>query len=145
MKYKQYYQLFTEIFDNKAASPVTVVAFSFLVLLFLYLSFNGPTLSQKNMASLFLALDDQTRMFEGEVIEGMTILDALNASVRAGEIKLRYAVNGKNETNIMELNGYLNHFPNERLAIYLNAQAVNFRDINKIIIKAGDKIKITFE
>lgn len=106
-----------------------------------------PKIGNKE-AALLLAFENEGkgRMFQGEVIEGMTILDALITSSEAGEIKLRYVMEeNKNKITIMELNGYYASLSPGHLAFYLNSRKVGTEEIHSVLIKPGDKITVKLE
>lgn len=95
-------------------------------------------------AVLLIDFDDIKRMFKGEIIDKMTVLDALNASVATGNIKLRYIVDNKNNTSVTEIN---NHTANEnkKFAFYINGKNINTADLNKIFVYPRDEIIIKLE
>jgi len=95
-------------------------------------------------ATLMIDFDNMRRAFKGEVAEKMTILDALNASVTAGQIKLTYAVDSDNNTSVVEVDGH-STVPNKNFSFYLNDDKVNIEDINKTHINPGDQITIRLE
>lgn len=100
--------------------------------------------SEGGSATLLVDFDNTKRMFEGEVIENMTILDVLNASVAAGKLKLIYVVDGRNNTTVTEIN---DHTVNEgqSFSFYRNDKKVSTGDINKTYVYPGDKITIKIE
>lgn len=108
------------------------------------LTFNMP--QTKQQATLVLALENgkQTRMFQGEVVEGMTVFQALVASSMAGDIKLEYSFDSQNRVIINRLNGYSREDGKE-LVFYLNDSKINAGGISRIIIKGGDIVKIQAE
>ena len=83
-------------------------------------------------------------MFQGEVIKNMTVLQALVASSRAGQIKLEYSIDPENHVVIDSLNGYA-RARDERLTFYLNGLQVSMSDISSTFIMAGDKIEVRLE
>ena len=100
---------------------------------------------QRQEATLLIAFDDESqRMFQGEVVEGMTVFQALVASSRAGQIKFKYSLDSKSSVVIEELNGYTKT-QDKKLVFYLNNSRVNTRNINSTYIKGGDKIEIRYE
>jgi len=98
----------------------------------------------KNEAALFIDFDNMKKVFAGEVIDGMTVLDALNAAVAVGQIKLIYYVDSGNNTKITEIN---DHVANEdvQFTFYVNSRKVNSNELNKTHVKQGDKITIRLE
>lgn len=97
-----------------------------------------------NEAVLFIELDSMQRTFSGEVIEEMTVLDALNASVIAGQIKLVYYVDGGNNTRVAEINDHSVNDGDE-FVFYVNSKKADPSELNKIRIRPGDKITIRSE
>lgn len=100
---------------------------------------------ENGLATLAVNFDTMTRHFEGEVVEDMTILDALNLALAAGEIKLNYVLDDKNETWIMEINDHLNQIGGNSFVFYLNDKQIDSKDLNKIKLKARDKVVIKYE
>lgn len=100
------------------------------------------SLEIKGQATLILALEDnqQPRIFEGEIVQGMTVLDAIQASTAAGNIRFSYSFDNE-KVKLSEINGY-DGLSNEEVSIYLNAEKVDTDAINSISIKDGDEIKI---
>ena len=98
----------------------------------------------KNEAAVLIDFDNMRKVFAGEVIDGMTVLDALNASVAAGKIALTYYVDADNNTKIAKIN---DHEANdgERFIFYINSEKVDPGELNKTQIKSGDKITIRLE
>ena len=99
--------------------------------------------SQRQEATLSLIFEDGelSRMFEGEVIEGMTILQALVASTGAGKVKLEYSIDPENKVTIKALNGYAKML-DRKMVFYLNNLKINSEDINRVVIQGGDRIEI---
>jgi len=122
------------------------------ILLFERLFNNGSSLvnegsmdeSSVDEAVLFIDFDNMQRTFRGEVVERMTILDALNASVTAGKIEFRYFVDGSNNTKITEIN---DHFAeeNDQFTFYINSEKIDTSNLNRIYIQPGDEIIIRLE
>ena len=97
------------------------------------------------LASLTVNFNSPNRYFEGEVVENMTVLDALNMAMAAGKIKLNYALDDKNQTLVMEINDHLNKVGDRNFAFYLNDKKIDSKDLNKTRIEAGDKVVIKYE
>ena len=95
-------------------------------------------------AALLLDFDNMKRMFEGEVTEKMTVLDALNASVAAGQIKLRYAVDANNNTTVIEINDHV-ATGDKNFSFHINERKINTKDLNKTFVDPGDKITVRLE
>ncbi len=119
------------------------------IILTLALGFWSLALHQKypadaNTATLIISIGNDKRTFEGEVAPNMTVLDALIASARAGQIHLNYYINNKNETNIVQINGYT-HNNSLIPSFYLNNQLLDQKDLNKTGIKAKDIIEVRIQ
>lgn len=99
---------------------------------------------ETNKASLLIDFDNMTRRFEGEVSDGMTILDALNASVAAGKIKIRYTVDNDNNTSVDEINDH-QAVNNKSFYFYTNGEIVSEKNLNRTPVYSGDKIVIKLE
>ena len=104
--------------------------------------FNNGT---PDLATLIINFETLKKSFEGEVIEDMTMLDALNAAVSVGKLKFTYAIDESGNVSVMEIYGYINGVNNKYLAFYLNSQKVAAEDLNKEIIHGGDRIEIRNE
>lgn len=96
-------------------------------------------------ARLEIETSDGERAFEGEVVDDMTLLEALQVSALAGNISFKYLMEQDDKTKIMSLDGYSADNKEEKLAIYLNEKKVENDYIHKIIIKPGDLISIKAE
>jgi len=98
----------------------------------------------KNEAALFIDFDNLQKVFAGEVVDGMTILDALNASAVAGQIKFVYYVDSDNNTKITEINDHAAN-GDAQFIFYINSRKLDPSELNKTQVKAGDKITIKLE
>ena len=98
-----------------------------------------------NLATLAINFDNLKRSFEGEVVEDMTVLDALNMAMAVGKIKLNYALDQKNQTWVMEINDHLNKVGNKHFAFFLNDKRIDSENLNKTRIKHGDSVVIKYE
>lgn len=95
-------------------------------------------------AALMIDFENMKRMFEGEIAEKMTVLDALNASVAAGQIKLIYTVDINNNTVVTEINDHV-AVDDKNFSFYINGRKINTKDLNKTAINPGDKITVRLE
>jgi len=109
------------------AIAVLVVA-GFMVILF-------PAQSD---AHLVIDFGSSQRSFEGQVVSGMTVLDALNASVVAGGIPLQFIIQD-GQARIVEIDGYNNSQP---IAVFLNGQQIDPSGIHSLPIRAQDEVVI---
>lgn len=132
--------LFNRTFVAWAILIVTV-----LVVMFVFKSIGLPTGSWSgNEATLLIDFGDMKRQFTGEVAENMTVLDALNASAAAGQIKLIYYVDADNNTRVTEISGYTAD-GNIQFNFYINSKKLDSSELNRTNIKPGDKITIRLE
>lgn len=93
-------------------------------------------------ASLIVNFGNEKRMFVGEVIDGMTAMDALDASSR-GDIfsDFIYTIDGKNKA-IASIDGFSNDGKN--WTAYVNGVRED-GSLDEIILHDGDKIELKFE
>lgn len=142
------YKKFQGISINKtlAAQIIFVVATVSVILFFEKLSDKEPSaeFDASKEAALLVDFDNVKRMFAGEVVGGMTILDALNASVAAGQIKLTYYVDGDNNTKVKEINDHTAN-GNTQFTFHINSRKIDQSELNKTHIRPGDKITIRLE
>ena len=75
--------------------------------------------SKKQMATmLIISNESHTRMFTGEAISQMTILEALFASAKGGEIKISYSVNKHNNVYVSSIDNVINGSNNKYWYFY---------------------------
>lgn len=98
----------------------------------------GFLFPEPGQARLVLDFGTYQRFFEGEVISGMTVLDALNASAWAGQIPLEFSIE-EGQAVILELDGHRDTVP---VAVMLNGQPVDPAEIHAIPVRARDEITI---
>jgi hypothetical protein len=103
-----------------------------------------PSVSN-NTARVEIDLGDSRRVFEGEIMDDMSVLDAILASSRAGEIEFSYALLN-DRTDILRINSHAEDGLNEKAwNFYLNKEKIEKDEIHRIKIKPGDEILIKFE
>lgn len=95
-------------------------------------------------ATLLIDFENVRRKFQGEVVEKMTVLDAVNAAVAAGEIKLIYSVDRENNTRVVEINDHLLD-GGRQFAFFVNSKKLGSNELNKTYLKPGDEIVIKLE
>ncbi|MBI4158606.1 MAG: hypothetical protein HY505_03265 [Candidatus Yanofskybacteria bacterium] len=144
MNYKKLRNIFNSTLTAQIVFVTVIVG-----AVFIFDRFYGKELSvfknvSKNEAALFIDFDNMKKVFAGKVVEGMTILDALNAAVTAGQIELTYHVNIDNNTKVAKIN---NHEANgdTQFVFYINSRKLDPSELNKTQIKSGDKITIKLE
>ena len=105
--------------------------------------FNPPP--KPDTAYLEIDFGDRKRAFEGEIIGDMSILDAVLASSRAGELEFKYALIN-DRTDVLIINGHAEDGLNEKnWKFYLNGMKIDASEIHRVKIKSGDRILIRFE
>jgi hypothetical protein len=109
-----------------------------LVVVIFFVRFSGST--NEGVADLTLDMGDYKREFQGPVVDGMTVLDALNASVLAGGINFKFALT-EEKTEIIEINDH-GKIGDYNLDFYLNSQRIDDSEINKISIKPEDRVLV---
>ena len=105
--------------------------------------FNPPP--KPSIAYLEIDFGDKKRAFEGEITEDMSILDAVLASSRGGEIEIKYALIN-DHTDIFKINDHTEDgLSQKNWKFYLNGIKIDTSEIHRIKIKSGDKILVRFE
>jgi len=97
----------------------------------------------RNSATLTLRIENNERVFTGEVVPHMTVLDALNASVRAGNIPFRFAID-RNKTTILMFSGITRANISDRFIFFLNERKVDTDIINQVPVRSDDEIVVRF-
>ena len=112
---------------NKISIKFHLISLCSLVVAGLILNFIFPNTFYKPTASLSVDYGGKkTRVFSGEVVESMTILDALTASSQEANFNTLLSVDGLSD----------------RITIKLNDRPVSVDMINQTTIKNGDLIEI---
>ena len=109
------------------------------------LSLNLPDSNTVGLATLAINLETEKRLFEGEVVKDMTMLDALNAAVSVGNIKLNYTVDKSGNVDIIKIDGHTNGISDKYFVFYLNSKEVSSEKLNKTTVRNGDRIEIRFK
>lgn len=127
----------------------SLLAVVILVLIFiLAYSFDPEVFRLSNHRVAYLEVNDNgiRRAFEGEVVGGMTVLDALDASALAGNINFKYEIDRKNnELHIITLDGYSATKTSRDAMLFLNLVRVDISKIHAISLSFGDRILIRLE
>src|SRR3990167_5201316 len=96
------------IFSDKILPTLMVCLVTVVFLVWLAFRLVGPLSFKTGEAMLIISVEGHDkRMFQGTVVERMSLLDALITSSRAGQIKVEFDINPENKTEIKVLNGYL--------------------------------------
>lgn len=96
----------------------------------------------RNYATLTLQVGTQQRMFQGEVVPGMTLLDALNASAMAGHVPLEFFIDQNNKTRIVALDSYA-EVPEEKIQFFVNQRLIPLEAIHTVPVNARDQIDVS--
>lgn len=107
--------------------------------IFYYYSFSPKLEINPGEAVLIIDFgENNKRAFSGEVIEGMTVFDALLVSARAGNVSFDFKNNSLKRIDwLFQENG-------KKWNVYFNRKKVE-EDLNDILIKPGDKIELKLE
>lgn len=119
---------------TKSYLPILIVIFLIVIGVVFY------SLQPKigpNQAALIINYGETKRAFAGEVVEGMTILDTLVTSAKAGNFDFDYQEGILNRVDGFEKN-------EKKWNAYLNGSKVQ-ESLDGVLIKAGDKIELKFE
>lgn len=119
-----------------------------LILSAFWIYFSNKTMSLRDIsrrekiigvASLTIDFGNEKRAFEGEIVEGETILNALHQASQAGNFK--YQIDGKNNLAAIE-----NFVKNDKKSWqwYLNDQKIS-KLPDEFLLKDGDRILIRYE
>jgi len=128
------------LFKNMSKLYLTILIIVILVGIGLIFYFFGPLGKPKigsNEAALIINYGETKRAFIGEVIEGMTISDALLVSAKAGNFDFDA------EEGILKRVGQFEQ-NEKKWNAYLNGTKIG-DSLDKIFIKAKDKIELKFE
>lgn len=99
---------------------------------------------QAQTAGLMIYFDqDRKRMFEGPVIDGMTLLDTLEASAAAGNFDFDFALDDNGKIKSVVLDGSPDG--SQRWQFYLNKKPVAIPNLPAVRIKIGDLIEAKLE
>ena len=129
------------IYMNKFYFPIFIVVSLIIVGLVCCFSFipskEAPELSE-NEAVLVIDFGESKRAFIGQVIDEMTIIDALMASASAGQIDFDY------QEGVLQRVADAKQDNQKKWDIYLNGKEIR-NSPDKVLIQAGDEIELRFE
>jgi len=140
-----YKKLLMDLFKKTVFAQILLLMVLIGIIYFFRLSLDLSNNNTSSVATLFINLETERRLFEGEVVKDMTILDALNAAVSIGKIRLNYAIDKSGNVNILEIDGHTNGVDNKYFTFYLNSKKIAQEDLNRKTIRGGDKIEIRNE
>src|SRR3989344_2138803 len=127
------------IFDS-----LLVVVILILIFILAY-SFDPEIFWSPNNHTAYLEVNvnGTKRAFEGEVVNGMTVLDALDASTLAGNINFKYEIDKKShKLRIVTFDGYSVNQTSKSTTLFLNLVRVDIGNIHSIPINSGDRILV---
>lgn len=137
--------MFNNLFKKNIFYQILLLIVLIGIISFFKLSSNPSENNTSGLATLVINFETEKRFFEGEVVKDMTILDALNAAISVGKIKLNYAIDESGDVNIMEIDGHTNGINGKYFVFYLNATKVNTKDLNREVVHNQDSIEIRNE
>jgi len=120
---------------SKFYLPILIVVLAIVAGFVLY-SVEKPKIAE-NEASLIINYEETKRAFAGEVIDNMTILDAVRTSAKAGNFDFDYQEDVLKRIDEIEQN-------EKKWNAYLNGTEIQ-ESLDKVLIKAGDKIELKLE
>ena len=133
---------------NKFYLPIVIVVFIIASVLIIYYGFApdkggwGGELNPRNNQDASLLIDfgdNKQRMFVGDVIGDMTILDALEFSSESSDLKYDFDPKVK---NLAAIDGFSND--GSIWNVYMNGSLMK-KSPDEIKIKAGDAVELKFE
>ena len=127
-------------FKSKKFNLSLVLAAGVLAV-FLAINFYGSKADFGTAELSVLFPDGAKRSFSGEIIEGMTVFDAILAPVRGGNFSVDYSADG-GVLEIRSVDGVAGK-GTDKWQIYLNREIVDTTQIDSTGIKSGDKIELT--
>lgn len=140
MKFKKLHTYLLKIFKE----PLLIISILMAVFILAAISLiSSPSvLFNNSKATLVLSMDNSNRVFEGEIIEGLTLLDILNLTTTAGNIKFKYAIEEGGKVKIMVIDGHIIDGISDNLSVLVNSRSIEITSLNRIVIKPGDKIEL---
>jgi hypothetical protein len=109
---------------------------SILVVIGAVMIFGGRT------AKFDLTIGNEHRVFTGSVAPGMTVLDAMNASMLAGHITMQFMIGENDQTKIIALDGQPAPVSPERLSFSLNGIPISVDQIHHVVIRPHDVVAL---
>ena len=123
-----------------------IVLASLIFLGFIFSGFlSGLSLKSYGLAHLEINIGNNRRAFEGEIVDGMTVLEAVQASALAGNIAFKYKMDKNNELIVVSLDGYDYDGSGKPLNFYINDSKIDPKKIHSTLIGDGDVIVIKLE
>lgn len=95
----------------------------------------------RDTAALTIDFGTYERTFEGTVVSGMTVLDALNASVIAGKIRFSFLIDERGYAKVVEFNDHTS-FAQKTPLFFVNGKAISSFEVHKVSIQPEDQIMV---
>jgi hypothetical protein len=122
------------LMDHVLVTRIVIVA-AFIAALFLA---DGMS---RDYASVTFHLGKESRAFQGEIVTGMTVLDALNAATLAGKITLQFSLDEHGTVHILDLGGA--HPAEDQIRIMVNGERIPTAKIGSTTLRAHDRVEVT--
>ena len=106
--------------------------------------FNHRFQNNPGEAKIEIDYGQSKRAFQGELADGMSVLEALLAAGRGGNFGIRYALLD-DSTDIMDIGGLVEDGLDGYWRFYLNGEEIKTSGIHKIKLKSGDEILAQFK
>lgn len=123
--------------DGSSKTAVQII----VLLAFLGAIFLVGSSSRSNEAEISIDFGDRVRVFQGEVIENMTILDALTAAVIAGGVPLLFSIDtARDITQVTTSQTTTELIETKKIQFYVNGSLINGAKIHQTPIRPQDKV-----
>lgn len=107
------------------------------------INFTASNPASGGLAKVVLDESGRKRIFEGGVIDGMTVLEAIYTSSLAGKFDFYYSVNN-NKIEVIKIGESIKE-SGSRITISLNGRNIDESKIDEIKINQGDVVEIKTE
>ena len=132
-----------DFFKETIFAQIVLLVIVILIVWFFHWSFIEDNTNRENLlgtASLLIDTKGDQRLFSGEVDEGMTMIDALTTSSKAGDFKFVYLVSATGDVTISDINGFSTE--DTDVTFFLNDQQIPAVDLGREFLSGGDEIKV---
>lgn len=134
--------------SNKKTNSVSsywfwVVAIIAVAIFFFYVDFSSLGVNQ---AKLVIKFDgNNSREFSGQVYDGMTVIQAIEAASRGDDFKMSYFIDRSNGVKLAFIGASINGFNNKNWHFYLNKKQIPTDQVDEVKVGRGDLIEAVFE
>jgi hypothetical protein len=101
-----------------------------------------PLLAEGEIRVFFNFGNDNVRIFDGPTVQGMTVLDTIKQSAKAGSFQFEYVLD-KGRVYVGAINGFINQ-KNATWHFYLNNTELVEETLEFQRVKAGDIVKVSY-